>query len=125
MGFRYQKRVKLGKGFGLNISKSGIRPSYRSKGGSISSKGFSIRTGISGLQFRKNFSKSGCMLVFMMVFLLTFAFACTESGDECESKTCSDFQTQLEAQREFDSDPACYDNLDADGDGIPCENLLD
>lgn len=41
MGFRYQKRIKLGKGFGLNISKLGIKPSYRSKKGSISTKGYS------------------------------------------------------------------------------------
>ena len=71
MGFRYQKRIKIGKGFGLNISKSGITPSYRTKKGSISSKGYSIRTGISGLSYRKTFSKSsksGC-LVSIMIFL--------------------------------------------------------
>jgi hypothetical protein len=43
MGFRFQKRIKLGKGIGLNISKSGISPSIRTKKGSISSKGYSIR----------------------------------------------------------------------------------
>lgn len=58
MGFRYQKRVNLGEGLGINISKSGISSSYRSKYGSIGSRGFSIRTGISGLSFRNNWGSS-------------------------------------------------------------------
>jgi hypothetical protein len=125
MGFRYYKRMKLGKGFGLNISKSSIRPSYRSRRGSISTKGFSIRTGISGLQFRKNFSKGGCVVILSVAFFLTLAVACTESDTSCENRTCAEFQTQSEAQLEFDSNPACYRNLDSDNDGIPCENLPD
>ncbi|OEK09511.1 hypothetical protein A8C32_12445 [Flavivirga aquatica] len=72
MGFKFQKRIKLGKNIGINISKSGVTPSYRSKKGSISTKGYSIKTGISGLTYRKGFSKSknnGC-LVILMVFLI-------------------------------------------------------
>ncbi|RZN83379.1 MAG: hypothetical protein EVB11_05345 [Winogradskyella sp.] len=71
MGFRFQKHVKIGKRFGINISKSGITPSYRSKRGSLSSKGYSIRTGIPGLNYRKTFKKSkgsGCLI--MVLFLL-------------------------------------------------------
>ncbi len=79
MGFKYNKRIKLGKGFGLNVSKSGISPSYRTKRGSLSSKGYSIRTGIPGLTYRKSFKKSkgnGCLiLLFILIsstsFLLT------------------------------------------------------
>ncbi|MFY0631182.1 MAG: DUF4236 domain-containing protein [Flavobacteriaceae bacterium] len=67
MGFRYYKRIKLGKGFGLNVSKSGIRPSYRSKRGSVNTKGYSIRTGIPGLTYRKSSSKGGCMLVLLVL----------------------------------------------------------
>jgi hypothetical protein len=52
MGFRYHKRVSNSKGWGLNISGSGLSSSYRSKYGSIGSKGFSIRSGIPGLTFR-------------------------------------------------------------------------
>lgn len=78
MGFRVQKRIKLGKGLGLNISKSGVSSSYRNKRGSLSSKGFSIRTGIPGLTYRKSFSKaknSGCLLLFVfMLISLTIAF---------------------------------------------------
>jgi hypothetical protein len=65
MGLGFRKRVNLGGGLGLNISKSGISPSIRTKAGTISSKGFSIRTGVSGVSYKKNFStvkNSGCMM---------------------------------------------------------------
>lgn len=70
MGFRLQKRIKLTKNLGVNISKSGITPSYRTKKGSISAKGYSVRTGISGVTYRKSFSKaskSGCMLILFLL----------------------------------------------------------
>lgn len=75
MGFRFQKRIKLGKGLGVNISKSGITPSYRTKRGSVSSKGYSIKTGISGVTYRKNYlksSKGGCAGI-LLFFLVTCA----------------------------------------------------
>ncbi|NBP68841.1 MAG: hypothetical protein EBR30_06495 [Cytophagia bacterium] len=67
MSFRYQKRVNLGKGLGLNVSPSGLTPSYRSKLGSVSTKGFSIRTGIKGLSFRSGWGKSKEGLVVILV----------------------------------------------------------
>ncbi|MEE4001517.1 DUF4236 domain-containing protein [Tenacibaculum sp. FZY0031] len=71
MGFQFYRRIKLGKGFGLNISKSGISPSLRTKIGAVSSKGYSIRTGIKGLQYRKRHTKKegiGCLgIVFAIV----------------------------------------------------------
>jgi hypothetical protein len=73
MSFRFQKRINLGKGIGLNISKSGISPSVRTKRGSISTKGFSVNTGISGVNYRKNFSKSknnGCLLFLVAPFII-------------------------------------------------------
>ena len=77
MGVRYQKRIKLSKGLGINVSKSGITPSYRTKRGPVSSRGFSIRTGIPGLTYRKSFSKAskgGCMILVFFTFtgLLVF-----------------------------------------------------
>jgi len=73
MSFRFQKRIKLGKGLGINVSKSGFRPSYRSRKGSINSKGFSIRTGIPGLTYRSSFSKSkgGCAGIIVLCVLVT------------------------------------------------------
>lgn len=58
MGFRLQRRLKLPGGLGLNISKSGVSPSLRTRFGSVGSKGFSIRTGMRGLSYRGRFRKS-------------------------------------------------------------------
>lgn len=68
MGFRYQKRVRLARGTGLNLSSGGISTSYRNKYGSIGSRGFSIRTGIPGLSFRSSWGKSKEGLVILLVF---------------------------------------------------------
>jgi hypothetical protein len=75
MGIRLQKRINLGKGLGINVSKSGIKPSYRTKIGTLSSTGYSIRTGIPGITYRKSFSKSskgGCILT-LFLFLSTIS----------------------------------------------------
>ncbi|TAG58019.1 MAG: DUF4236 domain-containing protein [Cytophagales bacterium] len=52
MGLSYRKSIKVGKNIHLNVSKSGISPSFRTGLGTISSKGFSILTLIPGLVFR-------------------------------------------------------------------------
>lgn len=70
MGFRFQKRINLGKGFGLNISKSGVSPSLRTKSGSISSKGFSVKTGVPGISYRKSYKSSGCLLIILLYISL-------------------------------------------------------
>lgn len=73
MGFRFNKRINLGKGLGVNVSKSGITPSYRTKIGSLSSKGYSVRTGIPGITYRKTYRKSknkGCLPI-LIFFVLT------------------------------------------------------
>jgi hypothetical protein len=69
MGIRYQKRINLGKGGGLNVSKSGVSPSLRTKYGSIGPRGFSIRTVIPGLSYRggKNNKAAGIMLAIGVV----------------------------------------------------------
>lgn len=77
MGFRFQKRIKLGKNFGVNLSKSGISPSYRNKRGSISTKGYSVRTGIKGLTYRKKIKKTknnGCLLTLSLFVLSAISF---------------------------------------------------
>ncbi|MBK8487089.1 MAG: DUF4236 domain-containing protein [Bacteroidetes bacterium] len=51
MGFRFQKRIKLFGGFGLNISKSGISWSARGLIGTFGSKRISIKTGLTGLTY--------------------------------------------------------------------------
>ena len=37
--------------------------------------------------------------------------------------TCSNFNSQIEAQLLFDENPFRYRNLDRDADNIPCESL--
>ena len=75
MGLRIQKRINLGKGLGLNISKSGISSSFRNKLGSISSKGYSIKSGIPGLTYRGLFNrssnKSGCLVILVIITLMS------------------------------------------------------
>ena len=53
MSIRYQRRISLGKGLGVNLSKSGMSVSQRTPFGSIGTSGYSIRTGVPGLFFRK------------------------------------------------------------------------
>lgn len=57
MALRYQRRIGGSKGFGLNVSNSGISPSYRTKYSTIGSGGFSIRTGIPGLSLRSSYGR--------------------------------------------------------------------
>jgi len=68
MSFRFQKRIKLGGGLGLNISRSGISPSLRTKIGTFSKSGYSIKTGISGVRYQN----SGCMVLFAFTGIITF-----------------------------------------------------
>jgi hypothetical protein len=44
-------------------------------------------------------------------------------NSNCPTKTCGDFSTRAQAQAAYNSNKSCYKNLDADGDGIACENL--
>lgn len=58
MGFRFQRRVNFSGGFRLNVSGSGGSPSFRGRNGSVSTKGFSVRSGITGLSFRQSWGKN-------------------------------------------------------------------
>jgi len=66
MGFRFFKRINLGKGIGINISNFGISSSFRNKRGSISIKGFSIKTGIPGVSYRSK----GCSMVIISITII-------------------------------------------------------
>jgi len=52
MSWIFSRRLNLFGGLGLNFSKSGIGWSIRSALGSIGSKGYSVRSGITGLYYR-------------------------------------------------------------------------
>lgn len=80
MTVRYQKRVNLGNGSGINLSKSGASYSRRTKWGSFGSRGFSIRTGIPGLSYRHTFGKgkksdSGALIVVWIIVMAIIASA--------------------------------------------------
>ncbi len=76
MGFRFYKRIPLGGGAGVNISKSALSTSFRGKYGSLGTSGFSIRSGIPGLSFRSSWgggSKSKGLET-LIIFLLSALF---------------------------------------------------
>jgi uncharacterized protein YegL len=75
MGFRYFRRINLGRGVGLNVSKSGVSPSYRTRFGSIGPRGFSVRSGIPGLSYRGGRSKGGGAAVVALIMLAIAAAA--------------------------------------------------
>ena len=55
MAFRYFRGINVGNRLGLNVSKSSVSTSVRTIFGSYGSKGYSIRSGITGLSYRKYF----------------------------------------------------------------------
>jgi hypothetical protein len=73
MGFRFQRRLNLGGGWGLNAGLSGGSLSYRSRQGSIGTKGFSLRTGIPGLTYRRSWGKNAGAAA-LIVLVVTVAF---------------------------------------------------
>ncbi|TDW48739.1 excalibur calcium-binding domain-containing protein [Flavobacterium sp. 270] len=84
---------------------------------------------------------NGCILIVLISILFAFSISCsdgsdsltsdivssgsssnTSSNNNCPTKTCGDFATRAQAQAAYNSNKTCYKNLDADGDGIACEN---
>lgn len=51
MGLQWRKRVGVGKGTGINLSKTGVSASKQGKRGSIGTRGGSVRLG-KGLSWR-------------------------------------------------------------------------
>jgi len=74
VGFRFQRRVNLGGGWGVNTGLKGGSVSHRGRYGSFGSKGFSVRTGIRGLSFRQGWGKNAgaaALLVFAILGAVT------------------------------------------------------
>lgn len=69
--------------------------------------------------------------IYLALVVLGVIISCSDSSDEkseasssnCPTKTCGDFSSQSAAQSAYNNNKSCYKNLDADGDGIACENL--
>ena len=60
-----------------------------------------------------------------LIALILLSACSPNSGEICRKTTCKDYQTQQEAQVDFDQNPDCRSNLDRDDDFIPCEHLPD
>ena len=45
----------------------------------------------------------------------------TSSHDTCIDKNCADYPSQAAAQQDFDANPECRNDLDADNDSLACE----
>lgn len=70
MSFRYQKRINVGKGLGVNVSTRGASVSKRTKFGSVGTRGFSIRTGIPGLSYRGSWGKSNAGITLLVIMVV-------------------------------------------------------
>jgi hypothetical protein len=78
-----------------------------------------------------NKNNNGCVILILLFTAFSSILSCSESSDSseknstlgCPTKTCGDFTSQTQAQATFNNNKSCYKNLDADGDGIACENL--
>ncbi len=73
MGLRISKRINLGSGLGLNVSKSGIAPSVRTPWGAVGTRGVSVRSGIPGVSYRSGASKDTGLIV-VLIFLIFGVF---------------------------------------------------
>ena len=62
--------MDFGSGLGLNLSKSGASPSFMTRFGTIGAKGFSIRSGIPGLYYRKSWGKKGSGAIIGLFLML-------------------------------------------------------
>ena len=62
--------------------------------------------------------------LFTYCVLLTLFSCSNEDQNVCVDTNCVDYQSQTEAQMALDLDPDCHNDLDADNDGIACEDLL-
>lgn len=69
MGFRFQRRLNLGSGLGLNLGKTGASVSGRTFFGSIGTGGFSVRSGFPGFGYRKPFGRGVAGLLVGLVVL--------------------------------------------------------
>jgi hypothetical protein len=99
----------------------GYRGGYYKKDGTYV-QGHYVNSG-RGVKYSNKKEKEGCISMLLLFVMLAIGISCTDDSSDCESKNCSDFSTQSEAQSVYDTDRGCYENLDSDNDGIPCENL--
>lgn len=60
-------------------------------------------------------------LLFLMAACNSDSIVGSVSDLPCEDTNCADYASRTEAQQNFDWDPDCRGDLDADNDGLACE----
>ncbi|MFY1826020.1 hypothetical protein ACN47A_08915 [Myxococcus fulvus] len=65
-------------------------------------------------------------LLVSLMFLAVFLAGCGRLlGLDCVDTNCSDYPTRMAAQLDYEADPECRADLDADEDGVACEEDTD
>lgn len=72
---------------------------------------------------RKHYAKIGCVALIISTLLYLLLSSWIYSRGLREVARCTDFKTQGDAQIKYLLDPVKYGNLDANHDGIACNNL--
>jgi len=61
------------------------------------------------------------MKIKLLLLIFTFVACETSTNSDCNDTNCKDYSSQSAAQAAFNADPECRSDLDADNDGIACE----
>jgi len=62
---------------------------------------------------------------FLLIFVFGSFLSCSqEETTTCQDTNCADYSSQAAAQADFDADPFCRNDLDADNDGRACEDFF-
>ena len=67
-------------------------------------------------------SKKGCSLLILALVGILGIEACNPEAD-CPTRNCSDYNIQAQAQKKFNENPSCLENLNSDDDGILYKSL--
>lgn len=61
-------------------------------------------------------------IIHLICIFLLIIVGCSEGSEApCRDTNCADYISQSAAQADFNADPECRNDLDADKDGIACE----
>ena len=60
----------------------------------------------------------------LIIILPLLILSCTKEEKTCIDTNCADYSTQAEAQADLELNPECRGDLDADNDGLACENFF-
>lgn len=76
MSFKFNRRLNLGSGIGINLGKKSGSVSVRTSHGSIGTKGVSFKTGIKGLNYRANWSNPFSVVILFALLAFKVLWLC-------------------------------------------------